>query len=450
MNASELIEKKRNGFTLYQAEIEWIINGYVNGTIPDYQMSAFLMAVFFKGMSMDETINLTMTMARSGSIIDLSDIDGIKIDKHSTGGVADTTTLIVAPLVAAAGVKVAKMSGRGLGFTGGTIDKLESIPGFNTTLTLEHFKRQLTNINIAVTGQTSDIAPADGKIYALRDVTATVESIPLIASSIMSKKIAAGADKILLDVKVGKGAFMKSFKDAVSLAETMVNIGQEVGKETIAVITTMDEPLGSAVGNSIEVLEALDVLSGKGPESLRRLCLILGAYMLLLAGKASNLNEAVFRLENLLTTGAALDKFQQFVTAQGGPAELINRPHIMQKSRYQQKLISNKSGYITKVDAEKIGIAAMRAGAGREVKGASIDLTAGIMLKVRVGEYILAGQLLAEIYGNDAEKVDSVVELTSNAIEINDDKTLVNKNPLFYGIVDKNGFKTADGLLVGE
>jgi len=438
MRILDIISKKRDGFALNQLEINFLIHAYTQDEIPDYQMGAWLMAVFLRGMTMEETAALTMAMAQSGNMVDLSTVAGIKVDKHSTGGVADTTTLILAPLVAAAGVPVAKMSGRGLGFTGGTIDKLESIPGFKTTLPANEFIRVLTKHNVAIVGQSMDIAPADGKMYALRDVTATIESIPLIASSIMSKKIAAGADKILLDVKVGNGAFMKNIDDAVKLAETMVHIGQLVGRETRAVLTSMDEPLGQAVGNSLEVEEAIDILDGRGEPALRHVCLVLGSHMLHMAGIVPDVTAGYEKLSKILENKGALHKFSEFVIAQGGNGDIIHNRKLLPQAIKQFTVGSDEQGFVQKIDAGQIGYAAMRLGAGREYKTQVIDLAVGLMLKCRVGDFIEKNQALATIYVNDETHLEQVKTLIISAIKIGSDNALKNKPIL--GIVDKHGF----------
>ncbi|SFL81016.1 pyrimidine-nucleoside phosphorylase [Pelosinus propionicus] len=440
MRVLDVITKKRDGLVLTDLEIKYLIHAYTNNEIPDYQMAAWLMAIFFKGMTMEETASLTMAMAMSGTMIDLSAVSGIKVDKHSTGGVADTTTLVLAPLVAAAGVPVAKMSGRGLGFTGGTIDKLDAIAGFKSALKPDEFIHNLQNHNVAIIGQSADIAPADGKIYALRDVTATIESIPLIASSIMSKKIAAGADKILLDVKVGNGAFMKSMKDAVRLAETMVHIGQLVGRETRAVLSSMEEPLGQAIGNSLEVEEAIAILDGRGEQALRHVCLFLGAQMLNMAGIESDVKIGYETLNGLIKNKAALHKFKEFVIAQGGDADVICNPKALPQAKIETKVICSEEGYIQKIDAAKLGYCAMRLGAGREYKGQEIDLSAGILLGKRIGDRIEKGQIICTIYANNEAKIKEVHSLLLDAIKINNKP--VPKTNLILGVVDHDGFKT--------
>ncbi|KYH33488.1 pyrimidine-nucleoside phosphorylase [Neomoorella mulderi] len=410
MQMLDLIRRKREGQALTPAEIEAMIQGYTAGTIPDYQMAAFLMAVYFRGLDRKETAALTRAMVASGERIDWSSIPGVKVDKHSTGGVADTTTLVLAPLVAAAGVPVVKMSGRGLGHTGGTIDKLESIPGFRVQLSREDMVRQVKEIGLAITAQTGKLAPADGKLYALRDVTATVESIPLIASSVMSKKIAAGAEAIVLDVKVGSGAFMPDLESARKLARIMVDLGREMGRRVVAVITNMDEPLGMMVGNALEVREALNVLRGGGPRELREVCLTLGSQMLLLAGAAGSNKEGRRLLENLLAGGQGLKKFQQFIAAQGGDPEVVDNPQLLPQAGEQVTVAAPAGGYISAVQARLVGEAALLLGAGRLTKESPIDLAVGIELKKRRGEYIHAGEPLAVFHVNDRTNLEAARE----------------------------------------
>lgn len=398
MRFLDLLLNKRNGRAHTPEELEMIVTACVANEIPDYQLAAWLMAVYFQGMTLAETSALTLAMAKSGDMIDLSSIPGIKVDKHSTGGVADTVTLILAPLVAAAGVPVAKMSGRGLGFTGGTIDKLESIPGFQTSLSSDQFLYNVRQHGIAISGQSERIAPADGKFYALRDVTGTVESIPLIASSIMSKKIASGADKIILDVKVGRGAFMKNITAAKALAETMVQIGAQVGRETVAVLTSMDLPLGQAIGNSLEVAEALEVLQGQGSKRLRQAVLVLGCQMLLLTGQASDITMAERELERLLDSGLALAKFKEWVTAQGGDSRIAEHPELLERAPIIMEVHSPQAGYLLSLDALALGNLAMELGAGREQKEQSINSTVGIRLQVNQGDFITAGQTVALLH----------------------------------------------------
>jgi len=401
----ELIEKKRDGEELSQKEIAFMISGYLSGEITDYQMAAILMAIYFRGMTPRETVDLTMAMAHSGDMLDLSTIEGIKVDKHSTGGVGDKTSLVLAPMVAALGVPVAKMSGRGLGHTGGTIDKLESFSGFNTSISTEQFIRNVNQIKLAIMGQTANLAPADKALYALRDVTATVDNMPLIASSIMSKKLAAGADAIVLDVKTGSGAFMKSEENAIALAKAMVSIGNLAGKKTIAIISDMDQPLGYYVGNALEVKEAIDTLNGEGPEDLMELCLTLGSYMLLCANKADTVEDARKMLQNTITNKTALDKLAEFVAAQGGDNRAVYDTGLLPKAKIEEELISVEEGYVAKIICDKVGVASLILGGGRQTKESEIDLAVGIKLHKKVGDYVKIGESLATIYGNDPIKV---------------------------------------------
>lgn len=405
MRMYDIILKKRQGRELSREEIEFFVQGYVRGEVPDYQAAAFLMAVFFCGLSFRETADLTMAMVSSGERVDLSSIPGRKVDKHSTGGVGDKTTLVLAPLVAAAGVPVAKMSGRGLGHTGGTIDKLESIPGLRVNLSPQEFTSQVQRIGLAVVAQSGNLVPADKKLYALRDVTATVDSIPLIASSVMSKKIAAGADAIVLDVKVGSGAFMRTLEDARSLATTMVAIGRQVGRVTAAVISDMDQPLGFAVGNALEVREAIETLAGKGPRDLVELCLVLGGHMLSLAGAAATPEEGAERLEDLLRRGKALEKFKEMVQAQGGNLQVVEEPDRLPAARWQEEIKARQGGFVCAVHAEKIGRAAMLLGAGRERKEEAIDHAVGVVLHKKVGDPVRPGEALATLHANDPAKL---------------------------------------------
>ncbi|MGX1193140.1 pyrimidine-nucleoside phosphorylase [Metabacillus sp. SLBN-84] len=407
MRIVDLIEKKRDGKELTNEEISFIIKGYTNGDIPDYQMSALTMAIFFKGMTKEERANLTMEMVHSGDTIDLSKIEGIKVDKHSTGGVGDTTTLVLGPLVAAVGVPVAKMSGRGLGHTGGTIDKLEAVPGFHVEIENEEFIKLVNQNKIAVIGQSGNLTPADKKLYALRDVTATVDSIPLIASSIMSKKIAAGADAIVLDVKTGAGAFMKDLDDARELAQAMVEIGNAVGRKTMAVISDMSQPLGYAIGNALEIKEAIDTLKGEGPEDLHELCLTLGSYMVFLAEKASSLEEARSMLEEVIQNGKALETLKVFLEAQGGDGSVVDDPSKMPQAKYKVELPAKEDGYVSEIVADSVGVAAMWLGAGRATKESEIDLAVGLMLNKKIGEAVKKGDSLVTIYSNqeDVEQV---------------------------------------------
>lgn len=437
MRMVDLIVRKRNGETIHQEEINELINNYVEGKIPDYQMAAFCMAVYFQGMDNSEVANLTMAMANSGETVDLSNIQGIKVDKHSTGGVADTTTLILSPLVAAAGVPVAKMSGRGLGHTGGTIDKLESIPGFQTSLPRDTFISQVNRIKLALVGQSGNLVPADKKIYSLRDVTGTVPSIPLIASSIMSKKIAAGADKIILDVKLGSGAFMKNKDEAFALAKTMVMIGEEVGRETVAFITNMDEPLGSQIGNALEVEEAILTLQGKKRGPLRDLCLYLGAYMLVLANQVQEIEEGKRKLEILLDTGAALKKFAEMVAAQGGNSDVVNDLSLLPQAHYQLEIKTPQDGFINSINAETLGIAAMTLGAGRENQESEIELAVGIKVHVRKGQQVRQGQPLLTLYYNDRHKLEAALKIIPQAFKYT--ATPCQARPLIYGVVSPKG-----------
>ncbi|WP_086349627.1 pyrimidine-nucleoside phosphorylase [Candidatus Enterococcus clewellii] len=419
MRMVDLIEKKRDGGSLSKEEIQFIIDGYTKGDIPDYQLSAFLMTVFYQDMTDEEITNMTLAMASSGEMIDLSGIQGIKVDKHSTGGVGDTTTLILAPLVASVGVSVAKMSGRGLGYTGGTIDKLEAIPGFQVELPDEKFIQLVNESHVAVIGQSGDLAPADKKLYALRDVTATVNSIPLIASSIMSKKIAAGADAIVLDVTTGEGAFMKNIEEARRLAETMVRIGKLANRQTMAVISDMSQPLGEAIGNSLEIVEAIETLQGNGPEDLVEMCYALGSQMVVLAEKAATLEEARGLLEEALASGKALEKFREMIRNQGGDDTIVDEPARLLSAKYQIELPAKSTGVVQKIVANEIGIAAMLLGAGRATKEDAINYAVGIKLHKKVGMPVKEGESLLTIYA-DSENIDEVKELIYKNIEIGD------------------------------
>ena len=439
MRFCDLIIKKRNGLKLNQKEIDYAIKEFDEGRIPDYQMSAMLMAIYFQGMDINEIKYLTMAMVNSGKTIDLSSIPGIKVDKHSTGGVGDTTTLALAPMVAAAGVPVAKMSGRGLGHTGGTIDKLESIEGFKTELSLSKFIDIVKKVGGSIISSTSDLAPADKKLYALRDVTGTIDSIPLIVSSIMSKKLAAGADAIVLDVTTGSGAFMREYKDALKLGKIMVDIGLELGKETVAVVSNMDEPLGFAIGNSLEIKEAIEVLKNRGPEDLRDLCLVLGAHMLKLGGVTRNYEEGKKRLEKILKEGTAFDKFKEMVTAQGGNPEIIDNPELLPLAKHCTKIKADLSGYIQKIDSRLIGESAMLLGAGREKKESEIDLSVGIILKKKVGNKVNNNEDLAEVYYNDSEKLKEAKGKLLSSFVIGKKKP--QKLPLILATINKDGVK---------
>lgn len=433
MRMYDIIMKKRNGFPLTKEEIYYFVDGFTNGSIPDYQASALLMAIYFQHMNYDETLNLTMAMADSGEHLDLSGISGIKADKHSTGGVGDKTTLVLAPMVAAVGVKTAKMSGRGLGHTGGTIDKLESFPGFSTTLTQEQFVKNVNDIGLAVTGQTGNITPADKKIYALRDVTATVDNISLIASSIMSKKLAAGADVIVLDVKTGNGAFMKNLDDATELAQTLVDIGNGAGRKTYAVISEMNEPLGYAIGNSLEVIEAIDTLKGNGPRDLYNLCIELGSLMVAASDKNISLDQAKQILTNTIDDGSAYRKFKEFIEAQGGnPSDVDNYRDLIKVNRIMD-INSPESGYIAGIQTENIGNAVMMLGGGRQKKGDSIDHSVGVVLKKKVGEQVKEGEPLATVYINNTDNLDTVLVLIENSFIISEEK--IKEPELIKGII---------------
>ncbi len=418
MRMYDLILKKKRGEALSTEEIRYMIRGFTEGSIPDYQMSAMMMAICFTGMTRQETVDLTLAMRDSGDRMDLSGIAGIKVDKHSTGGVGDKTSLVLAPLAASLGVPVAKMSGRGLGHTGGTIDKLECFPGFTTALTEEVFLHNVNTIGIAIAGQTADLAPADKKLYALRDVTGTVDQMSLIASSIMSKKLASGSDAIVLDVKTGNGAFMKTIEDARALAEAMVSIGTMAGKRTAAVITDMDQPLGYAVGNSLEVIEAIDTLRGEGPEDLREVVFALGSVMLQLAGKTSDGAAARRMLEHAIADGSALRKLAEFVGAQGGDPAAVYDTSLLPAASDTLTVTAERDGYVQRILAEEIGIACMSLGGGRETKESAIDLSAGIVLKKKNGDPVRTGDPLAVLYGNDAARLARAAEQVRAACKI--------------------------------
>lgn len=409
MRMYDIIIKKRNGEALSDEEIAYFIKGYTDGTIPDYQASALLMAIYFQGMTEHETAVLTMEMAHSGDMLDLSAIKGMKADKHSTGGVGDKTSLVLTPLAASIGIPVAKMSGRGLGHTGGTIDKLESFPGFTTGISEEQFINNVNTIGIAIAGQTKNMAPADKKLYALRDVTGTVDSIPLIASSIMSKKLAAGADVIVLDVKTGSGAFMKTEEDSIKLAEEMVKIGNNVGRKTLAVISDMDEPLGYAVGNAIEVKEAIDTLNGHGPADLLELCLTIGSLMAIGTGKAGSTEEARRLLIEKLDDGSALKKFVEFVEAQGGDSAPVFNTDLLPQASIVREVTSPVDGYVSHIESDRVGISAMKLGGGRETKESEIDLSVGILINKKVGDSVKKGEKIATLYANDNAKLEAAL-----------------------------------------
>ena len=420
MRMYDLIEKKKSGETLSDEEIKWMIDGYTTGNIPDYQMSAMLMAIYFKGMSDEETTAMTLAMAHSGDMLDLSAIKGIKADKHSTGGVGDKTTLIVVPIVAACGVNVAKMSGRGLGHTGGTIDKLESIDGFKTTLTRDEFFENVNKYGLSVIGQSGNITPADKKIYALRDVTATVDSIPLIASSIMSKKLAAGSDVILLDVKTGSGAFMRTKEGSIELAKKMVSIGNKAGRKTAAIITNMDIPLGNAIGNSLEVIEAVNSLKGNGPTDLMEVCIQLAAMMIYMAQKATDMEQAVRMANDAIESKAALTKLKEMVIAQHGDVSLIEDTDKFTKAKFSHKVLADKDGYVSAMDAHKCGIASMLLGAGRQTKDDSINPAAGIIIERKNGDKIVKGDVLATLYADDESLFEKAEQIMHEAYHFSD------------------------------
>ena len=417
MRMIDIIEKKRDGKSLTKEEIEFFVNGYTHGEVPDYQASSLAMAIFFQDMNDEERAALTMSMVNSGERIDLSDINGIKVDKHSTGGVGDTTTLVLAPLVAAVGVPVAKMSGRGLGHTGGTIDKLESVKGFNVEISEKDFIKLVNDNQVAVIGQSGNLTPADKKLYALRDVTGTVNSIPLIASSIMSKKIAAGADAIVLDVKTGSGAFMKTLDDAEALAHAMVRIGNNVGRNTMAIISDMSQPLGNAIGNALELKEAIATLKGNGPKDLTELVLTLGSQMVVLAEQATSLDEARQMLIDAIKTGKALNKFKTFLSNQGGDDSIVDSPEKLPSAKYQVEFKAKKDGFITEIIANEIGVASMMLGAGRQTKEDVIDLGVGIVLNKKVGEHVEKGENILTIHTNTKE-IDDILYKLDNSITI--------------------------------
>ena len=437
MRMYDIILKKRNNEELTKEEIDFFVQGYTKGIIPDYQASALLMAIYFQGMNKRETADLTLSMVHSGTTINLSSVKGIKVDKHSTGGVGDKTTLVLAPMVAAAGVPVAKMSGRGLGHTGGTLDKLESIDGFRVDLHLDDFIKNVNEIKIAVSGQTLDLAPADKKLYALRDVTATIDNVSLIASSIMSKKLASGADAIVLDVKTGSGAFMKTLDDSFILAKEMVDIGTNLNKNVIAFITEMNEPLGFAVGNSLEVKEAIETLKGNGPEDLLHLCIELGAAMVVLGGGAPTMEEAKQILYKTISEGTAIEKLKDMVTAQYGNAAQIDNPELLPKANHIVDILTEKEGYVRAIDAEEVGRAALVIGAGRETKESPIDYSVGIILVKKVGHKVIMGDILAKVHINDMQKLEECKQKIIDAYDLS--MEIPKTRPLIFGKVDKEG-----------
>lgn len=430
MRMVELIEKKRDGATLTSEEIAFFVSGYTSGAIPDYQASAFLMAVLWRGMSDRETGDLTLAMARSGEMLDLSDVASPVVDKHSTGGVGDKVSLVVAPTVAAAELPVGKMSGHGLGFSGGTLDKLEAIPGYRTDLSVPEFKAQLRDIGIVLTGQSANLAPADGKLYALRDVTGTVPSLPLIVSSVMSKKIAAGADAIMLDVKVGSGAFMKTLEEGRALAQGMVNIGQTVGRKVTAQLSDMNQPLGWMIGNSLEVQEAIKTLHGGGPADFREHCDVIAGEMLLLGGVVESLEAGIDLAARTIASGAAWEKFRQLIAAQGGDVAYIEDPTRLPVASLTAKVLAPRSGYVAAMQTDVLGLTVVALGGGREQKGAPIDYAVGLQVHVKVGDPVAAGQPLFTVYANDAAKRDIAMARVLEAVQLS--ATPVAPLPLFY------------------
>ena len=433
MRMYDLIKKKREGLVLSEEEIKFFIEGYVKGDIPDYQASAFLMAVYFKGMNMEETRALTFAVRDSGATLDLKAVDGLRVDKHSTGGVGDKTSLVVAPIVASLGVKVAKMSGRGLGHTGGTIDKLEAIPGFKTDLSEEEFLDVVNKVGIAIVGQSKELAPADKKLYALRDVTATVDCLPLIVSSIMGKKLAADDDCIVLDVKTGSGAFAKTVEESVTLAKAMVDIGKSAGKKMLALITDMDRPLGINIGNSLEVIEAIETLNGRGPEDFTEVCIILATSMLYLAEKGS-LEECERMVKGAIEDGSALETLAKMVEAQGGDKRVIYNPDLFKKAPYAKEVRANKSGYVVSVDTEGYGIASLMLGAGRNTKEEEIDHSAGIKLVKKTGDEVKEGDVLAIMYTSEEYRFKGAIEKFISSTTIDKDKP--EERPLVFARVE--------------
>ncbi|KUO70237.1 MAG: thymidine phosphorylase [Clostridia bacterium BRH_c25] len=426
MRMYDIIIKKRNGEELTKEEIEFFINGYTIGSIPDYQAAALLMAIYFKGMNKKETAELTIAMVNSGETVDLSAIEGVKVDKHSTGGVGDKISLIVIPLVASLGIPIAKMSGRGLGHTGGTIDKLEAIEGFKTELTRDEFINNVNKYKMAISGQSGNLTPADKKLYALRDVTATVDSIPLIASSIMSKKIASGADCIVLDVKVGSGAFMKSVEEAVELAKTMVEIGKSLNRKTVAIVTDMSQPLGHEVGNSNEIIEAINVLKGKGSDDETEVALTIASYMVILGGAYKEFNKAYSALQEIIKTGKAIDKLKHLIQIQGGDSGIVDNINKLPKAKYHIEVKSMSEGYVSSIDAESIGISAMLLGAGRKTKEDKIDYSAGISMKKKVGDKVINGDTLCILHTN-LENIDEAKRIALDSYIIGNIQEKVNK-----------------------
>lgn len=435
----DVILKKRDGMELSTEEINYFVNGFSKGQIPDYQVSALLMAIFFNKMNKRETVNLTKAMMMSGDVMNLSQIKGTVVDKHSTGGVGDTTTLVLAPMVASCGIPVAKMSGRGLGHTGGTIDKLESIPGFKTEMTKEEFINNVNKNGVAIAGQTGKLAPADKKLYALRDVTATVDNLSLIASSIMSKKLASGSQGILLDVKTGDGAFMKSLDDSFDLAQEMIDIGISMGRNVSAIISDMNQPLGKAVGNALEVKEAIETLKGNGPEDLYHLCLTLGAEMLIMAGYTNSPREAMATLQRNIENGKALETFRKLVISQGGDPAIVDNTNLLTSAEHIIKLKAEKEGYVREIKAQEVGLCALKLGAGRETKESIIDLTVGVYLDKKVGDRVSPGDTVATIHTNNLDMGNEVLHDLKNCYKYSSGR--INKNKLIYGIINKEGKK---------
>lgn len=433
MRAVDIIIKKRDKQELSKEEISFLVKNFTTGEIPDYQMSAWAMAVLLNGMSHQEITNLTMAMAASGDQLDLSEFGGLVVDKHSTGGVGDKTTLVVAPIVAACGLPVGKMSGRGLGFSGGTIDKLESIPGFKSDLSTEEFISKLREHGIVLTGQSLDLAPADGKLYALRDVTGTVQSIPLIASSVMSKKIASGADAIALDVKVGRGAFMRNLDEANELAEVMVAIGKLSGRRVIAVLSQMDQPLGVAVGNALEMKEAIEMLNGSGPDDFHVHCIDLSAYMLILGKKAADLESGRKMAQEAIDNGSALEKFKELIQSQHGDVSVIDQPELLPSAKLVIPITADSTGWVKVVDAQAVGESSVEIGAGRAKKGDIIDQAVGIMVRVKVGDKINAGQTLFDVHVNDRKAFETVFQKLKTSVEISEEP--VEPPPYFWGVI---------------
>lgn len=436
MRIYDIIQKKRDGEELSVEEINYFVDGYTKGEIPDYQISALLMAIYLKDMNTSETVELTNAMVNSGDKVNLSSIKGIKVDKHSTGGVGDKTTLVLGPMVAACGLPVVKMSGRGLGHTGGTLDKLDSIKGFNTVVSKEDFINIVNKINICISGQTANIAPADKKFYALRDVTATVDSLPLIASSIMSKKLALDSDAIVLDVKLGSGAFMKDLEHSIKLAENMVNIGEGVGRQTIGIVTNMDEPLGHAIGNALEVKEAIETLQNKGPKDLLDLCLELGSHMLVLGKVASDIEQGKDKLMEVIENGKALEKLKELVKLQGGDVSFVEDTSKLAKAKHKIEVISESEGFLKSMNAEDIGKYALELGAGRETKDSEINLAVGIVLNKKVDDRVNKGDILAVIHSDDLDKGNQVSKKLNNTIKIGNKNE--NEKKLIYGVISKD------------